>query len=114
MVQRLLERHGHTVAVAANGLEAINALDSDNFDVVLMDMQMPVLDGHQAIQRIRERERTWGGHTPIVAVTAHAIEGDRETCLAAGADAYVAKPIVREELLSAIEGITARTQSNSA
>jgi PAS domain S-box-containing protein len=95
---RLLEREGHTVTVANNGLEAVNALDNDNFDVVLMDMQMPVMDGFEATAAIRQREKTSDKRTRIIALTAHAVKGYREQCLSAGMDGYITKPIRPEEL----------------
>jgi PAS domain S-box-containing protein len=102
---RLLERAGHTVRVAGNGRQALQALERDRFDVVLMDVQMPELGGMEATEAIRERERTAGGHVPIVALTAHAMKGDRERCLACGMDGYVSKPIRDRELFAAIEQV---------
>jgi two-component system sensor histidine kinase/response regulator len=104
----LLEKYGHTVIVAQNGREAIAAVQAHHFDVVLMDVQMPELDGLQATQAIREREAKTGGHVPIVAMTAHAMKGDRERCLEAGMDDYVAKPIRSQELFDAIERVVAK------
>jgi PAS domain S-box-containing protein len=98
----LLTKWGHQVTVANNGREAVAAVESGNFDLVLMDVQMPEMDGHQAAAAIREREQRLGGHLPIVAMTAHAMKGDREECLAAGMDGYVAKPIRRRELEQAV------------
>jgi PAS domain S-box-containing protein len=99
----LLTRRGHEVAVAANGVEALNALDQQAFDVVLMDVQMPEMGGFEASAAIRARERHNGGHIPIIAMTAHAMSGDRERCLAAGMDGYLAKPIDPPSLFAAIE-----------
>jgi CheY-like chemotaxis protein len=99
---RLLEKHGHCVCVVANGQEVLDALDRASFDLVLMDVQMPVLDGLQATRAIRERERGTGRHVPILALTAHAMQGDRELCLGAGCDGYVPKPIQLRQLLEAI------------
>jgi PAS domain S-box-containing protein len=104
---RLLEKQGHTVAVAGNGQEALEALEkatSRGFDVVLMDLQMPEMDGLEATAAIRQKEKATGKHLPIIAMTAHALKGDRERCLAAGMDDYVAKPIQAKELLAAVEG----------
>jgi PAS domain S-box-containing protein len=100
---RLLEKQGHTITVANNGLEALMALEQHPFDLVLMDVQMPELDGFAATAAIREKERKTGAHIPIIAMTAHAMKGDRERCLAAGMDSYVAKPIQAQELKAAIE-----------
>jgi PAS domain S-box-containing protein len=92
-ILRLLERWGHTAVVAADGRQAVDAFAKGGFDVVLMDVQMPEMDGLEAAAAIRQREAVHGGRTPIVAMTAHAIKGDRERCLAAGMDDYVSKPI---------------------
>ena len=104
---RLLEKEGHTVAVAGNGREALEALEKAapcGFDVVLMDVQMPEMDGFEAAAAIRQQEKATGKHLPIVAMTAHALKGDRERCLAAGMDDYVAKPIQARELWAVVEG----------
>jgi two-component system, sensor histidine kinase and response regulator len=101
----LLEQAGHTVAIAANGREAVDATLKQPFDLVLMDVQMPEMDGLEATAAIRERERQKGGHLPIVAVTAHAMKGDAERCLAAGMDAYVPKPLQPRELFATIESL---------
>jgi signal transduction histidine kinase/ActR/RegA family two-component response regulator len=93
LAARLLEKQGHVVRVASNGREALEALTREAFDVALLDVQMPELDGFQATAQIRDGEKTAGGHLPIVAMTAHAMAGDRERCLAAGMDGYLAKPI---------------------
>ncbi len=103
---RLLEKHGHTVVSAGNGLEAVTLLANapgGEFDVVLMDVQMPEMDGFQATALIREKEQASGQHVPIIAMTAHAMKGDRERCLAAGMDGYVAKPVRPDELFEALE-----------
>ena len=94
---RLLEKRGHSVRIAANGLLALNALAEESFDLVFMDLQMPELDGWQAIAAIRAGEGITGRHLKVVALTAHAMTGDRERCLAAGMDGYLAKPIRPEE-----------------
>jgi two-component system sensor histidine kinase/response regulator len=99
---RLLEKQGHAVTVAADGQAALDALDRGRFDLVLMDVQMPVLNGLETTERIRERERGTGRRVPVLALTAHAMQGDRERCLAAGMDAYVSKPLRVEELFAAI------------
>jgi two-component system, sensor histidine kinase and response regulator len=99
----LLEGEGHTVTVANNGREAVTAVDSGAFDCVLMDVQMPEMDGLEATAIIRANERNTGRHLPIIAMTAHALKGDRERCLDAGMDGYTSKPIDAEELFAAIE-----------
>ncbi len=105
LAARLLEKHGHRVAVARNGREALEQIGEQPFDLVLMDVQMPELDGLEATVAIRERERTTGGHLPIVAMTAHAMQGDQERCLAAGMDGYVSKPIDINQLVSVVESV---------
>src|SRR5439155_156321 len=104
---RLLQKRGHTVVAVEDGRQAVRALDRERFDVVLMDVQMPEMDGFEATAAVRARERVQGGHVPIVALTAHAMKGDRERCLAAGMDAYVSKPIEAEDLGSAEEACAA-------
>jgi PAS domain S-box-containing protein len=99
---RLLEKQGHTVFVAGNGAEALKAIEQQPFDLVLMDVQMPEMDGFEATAAIRARERG-GGHLPIVAMTAYAMKGDRERCLEAGMDGYISKPIQPRELWQTIE-----------
>ena len=95
---RLLERQGHLVVLVSNGAEALNAFVRENFDVILMDIQMPVMDGYDATRAIRARERNTGGHIPVIALTAHAMHGDRQICMDAGMDDYVSKPIQTREL----------------
>jgi two-component system sensor histidine kinase/response regulator len=104
----LLQKAGHTVMVAENGREALSALDSMSFDLILMDMQMPEMGGAEAMGIIRDREASAGGHMPIVALTAHALKGDRERCLEAGADGYVPKPISPPMLFHEIDLVLAR------
>lgn len=99
---RLLEKQGHSVRVANNGREALDTLEQEAFDLILMDVQMPVLSGLEAAAMIREKEKTSGEHTRIVALTANAMSGDREKCLAAGMDGYLSKPIRVEELLAVL------------
>ncbi|MGO9640195.1 MAG: PAS domain S-box protein [Candidatus Acidiferrales bacterium] len=106
---RLLERRGHTVTTATNGREALDRLEesgSSAFDAVLMDVQMPGMDGFEAATAIRERERSLGTHLPIIGVTAHAMEGYRERCLSAGMDGYVTKPIRTQELFAELDRLT--------
>jgi CheY-like chemotaxis protein len=104
LVLRLLEKRGHAVTLAANGLEALSALERHTFDLLLLDLQMPELDGLATAAAVREQERTHGGaRLPIVALTAHAMRGDRERCLAAGMDGYLAKPLKPAELEALLE-----------
>ncbi|MEZ5354176.1 MAG: response regulator [Bryobacteraceae bacterium] len=108
VAQRLLEKRGYRVITAGDGQQALEKWEVTRPDLILMDLQMPVLDGLAATAEIRSRERTGGGHTPIVALTANAMIGDRERCLSSGMDGYVAKPIDMDKLLSAIEDALAR------
>lgn len=101
---RLLEKRGHRVKIVGNGALAIEALANDSFDVVLMDVQMPEMDGFQATAAIREQERATGKHMPVIAMTAHAMRGDRERCLAAGMDDYISKPLRAEDFYQVVEG----------
>jgi signal transduction histidine kinase/CheY-like chemotaxis protein/CHASE1-domain containing sensor protein len=103
VVQAVLEQRGHTPVLTGNGREAVAALEREDFDVVLMDVQMPEMDGFEATAAIRAREESDGGHVPILAMTAHALQGDRERCLAAGMDGYLAKPIRSDELIELVE-----------
>jgi two-component system, sensor histidine kinase and response regulator len=105
---RLLEKRGHSVAVASNGREALVALEKEKFDLIFMDVQMPEMDGLEATVAIREKEKSTGVHLPIIALTAHAMKGDREQCLTAGMDGYLTKPIRPQELDEILEGYLAR------
>jgi signal transduction histidine kinase/CheY-like chemotaxis protein len=105
---RLLEKRGHQVVVAATGLEALRALEKEKFDLVLMDVQMPEMDGLEATIAIRNKEKSTGLHQPVVAVTAHAMKGDREKCLAGGMDGYLTKPIRPQDLDQLLEIYVAR------
>ncbi|MFP4081841.1 MAG: response regulator [Candidatus Aminicenantes bacterium] len=98
IVVRMLEKRGHKVTAVADGQQTLRALESHKFDLVLMDIQMPNIDGFKATSFIREKEKNTGDHIPIVAMTAHAMKGDRERCLEAGMDGYLSKPIKPEEL----------------
>ena len=100
---RTLEKRGHTVVVAGNGREALKALGEQPFDVILMDVQMPEMGGFDATAAIRKKERGAGGHIPIIAMTAHAMTGDRERCLDAGMDDYISKPVHARLLLDIVE-----------
>jgi PAS domain S-box-containing protein len=101
----LLEKWGHTVEIAGNGRKAVLAVETGTFDVVLMDVQMPEVSGTEATAEIRKKEESTGEHIPIVAMTAHAMKGDRERCLQAGMDDYVSKPIQPEELQAALQRV---------
>jgi PAS domain S-box-containing protein len=107
LASRLLERRGHVVTVASNGRQALEILDKQSFDLVVLDVSMPEMDGFEATAAIRAREKSSGAHIPILAMTAHAMKGDRERCLAAGMDGYVAKPVQAAQLFAAIEAVTA-------
>ncbi|HYJ04261.1 MAG TPA: response regulator [Chthoniobacterales bacterium] len=100
----ILKKQGHTLVHAANGREAVDAFRDGSFDLIFMDVQMPEMDGFEATRRIRKLEGSAGGHIRIVAMTAHAMAGDRERCLAAGMDDYVSKPLRKEDLLRALRG----------
>jgi len=101
----ILEKRGHSVRTAANGNEVLDALDEEEFDAVLMDVQMPVLDGFEATARIRAREELTRRHVPVIALTAHALKEDRKRCLEAGMDDYVSKPLKPEELFRTLDRI---------
>jgi two-component system, sensor histidine kinase and response regulator len=102
---RLLEKEGHRVVVAGDGVKALEALERQQFDIILMDVQMPIMDGMEATAAIRERERSSGAHIPIVAMTAHAMAGDRQRFMSMGMDGYVSKPIHSRDLFDAIENV---------
>jgi PAS domain S-box-containing protein len=105
LITRLLEKRGHSVVVAHNGREAVEAFERQFFDFILMDGQMPEMDGFAATKFIREKEKASGAHLPIIALTALAMKGDEERCLACGMDGYVSKPLRIEELFSVIEKV---------
>jgi len=99
LIERLLAKRGHSALNATDGREVLSRLDAESFDLILMDCQMPVLDGYDTAREIRRREASQhGGHIPIVAMTASAMRGDRERCIAAGMDDYIAKPIDSDKL----------------
>jgi CheY-like chemotaxis protein/HPt (histidine-containing phosphotransfer) domain-containing protein len=104
----MLAKAGHSVFAVANGRDAITALANERFDLVLMDVQMPEMDGLEATSAIRAKERQTGEHIPIVAMTAHAMKGDRERCLQEGMDGYVSKPVHSSDLLRAIDAFAPR------
>lgn len=111
---RLLEKHGHTVVATENGRAALDAIDRERFDLVLMDVQMPVMDGLEAIRNVRAIEQRTGAHLPIIALTAHAMKGDRERCLEVGADDYLTKPIRSAALFAALDQLANPPATNSA
>ena len=113
---RFLEKEGHHVTLASDGRQALAAIERENFDVVLMDVQMPEMDGFEATAAIRALERDTGKHLPIIAMTAHAMAGDRERCLAAGMDNYIAKPINARALIEVLQQFSdaAREQASPA
>lgn len=110
----LIQRMGHKVSIAQNGIQAIEAIEREKFDIILMDVQMPEMDGLEATQAIRERESLTGRpRIPIIAMTAYAMAGDRDRCLEAGMDGYVSKPINAQELFEAIENVELDTLDHS-
>jgi PAS domain S-box-containing protein len=113
LVVEVLERRKHTVVVANNGREAIAVLESQPFDLVLMDVQMPEMDGFQATAAIRAQEKQTGVHIPVIAMTAHALKGDREQCLAGGMDDYISKPIHTKELIETLERVVSASKEPS-
>jgi len=111
---RLLERRGHVVIAVENGALAVDITATEQFDVVLMDVSMPVMDGLTATANIRTREHATGAHVPIVAVTAHAREQDRQRCMAAGMDAYIPKPIRSADLFATVARLGSATAAARA
>jgi len=109
----MLEKRGHHITAVENGKEALEALDGNIFDLILMDVQMPVMDGFEATAAIRKKEEATGTHIPIIAMTAHAMKGDRERCLKAGMDEYVAKPLNPEEVFQKIDTAMKESKSKS-
>ncbi len=114
LATRLLEKRGYAVSVVGNGREAAEAFEREHFDAVLMDIQMPEMDGFEATAAIRAREKSTGGHIPIIALTANALKGDQERCLSAGMDGYVSKPIRTSELFETIEKLTENRNGQEA
>ena len=108
LATRMLEKRNHTVTVVANGKDALAALEKNKFDLVLMDMQMPVMDGFEATAQLREQEKSTRKHQPVIAMTALAMNGDKERCLAAGMDGYISKPIRPQELDDALDSCLAQ------
>ncbi|HUA17245.1 MAG TPA: response regulator [Bryobacteraceae bacterium] len=109
VASRLLESRGHLVSVAGDGVQALAALEQQSFDLVLMDVQMPVMDGLEATAQLRRREAGTGSHMPVIAMTAHAMAGDRQRFLDSGMDGYIAKPVHAHELFEAIETVRSHT-----
>ncbi|HKX00191.1 MAG TPA: response regulator [Bryobacteraceae bacterium] len=103
VAKRMLAKRGHTVEMATNGHEVLSALAGGDYDLVLMDVQMPEMDGFETTEEIRRLEKATGAHLPIVAMTAHAMKGDQEQCLASGMDGYITKPVNSEELLETVD-----------
>ncbi|HEV2687773.1 MAG TPA: response regulator, partial [Bryobacteraceae bacterium] len=111
VVSRFLEKRGNRVTVVNNGREALCALEHESFDLVLMDVQMPEMDGLETTAILRAREQSTGGHLPVLALTAYAMKGDQDRCLKAGMDGYVSKPVRPDELFTAIEQVLAAKQT---
>jgi PAS domain S-box-containing protein len=111
LLKIVLEKMGHTTVTAGDGREAVEAASREQFDLIFMDVQMPVMDGFAATEAIRQAERLKGGHVPIFAMTAHALQGDRERCLASGMDGYVSKPAKRVEIAAVTNSIAAEKET---
>lgn len=114
LMMKMLEKMGHQVTLVENGKAVVETVAREPFDVVLMDVQMPELDGLEATRQIRRREQVGGRHVPIVALTAHAMKGDRERCLEAGMDSYLAKPVRWTELRAAIASVLSGKKKEAA
>lgn len=110
VIAGMLQRQGHSTVAVGNGEQAVSAHATGRFDLVLMDVQMPVMDGFAASRAIRKREAETGGHVPILALTAHSLDGDRERCLEAGMDGHVAKPVRPQELIEQVQRATSQPQ----
>jgi len=109
----LLEQRGHTVVLAVNGKEAVEAFEKETFDAVLMDIQMPEMDGFEATARILELQQQTGQSTPVIAMTAHAMKGDKERCLAAGMAGYISKPLHKDTLYQTLEELVLGVENAS-
>ena len=105
LAEAVFQKAGHCVTIANNGREALEVWRSGTFDLILMDIQMPEMDGFEATEAIRQQEQKMGGRIPIIAMTAHALKGDRERCLEAGMDEYISKPIHAKRLLETIVSV---------
>jgi CheY-like chemotaxis protein len=101
----MLRKRGHTIAIANNGQEALEMLEAHRFDIVLMDVQMPVMNGYEATQKIRQKEKLTGNHMIIIGLTASNMKGDKEKCLQAGMDDFVSKPMRIKDLMQAIASV---------
>jgi two-component system sensor histidine kinase/response regulator len=115
VIRRILEKRGHLVRLANNGKEAVEVWQRQAFDIVLMDIQMPLMNGYEATEIIRAKEAVRGTHTPIIAMTAHALKGGREQCLEAGMDEYISKPVHKDEIFRVMESLflqTGKTESS--
>ena len=110
-IRRLLEKRGHRATIVSNGNDAVDKFAAGTYDLILMDVQMPEIDGFEATAKIRDIEKKDGGHIPVIALTAHAMKGDRERCLAAGMDDYVPKPISPDALFNTIGALVPRTDT---
>jgi two-component system sensor histidine kinase/response regulator len=113
VVHYMLEKKGHEVISVQDGKEALNAWESNIVDLILMDVQMPVMNGMEATQAIREKEKGGSSHTPIIALTAHAMKGDRERCLEAGMDDYLPKPINPDSLFATMQKVVSKLRKKS-
>jgi CheY-like chemotaxis protein len=113
LIRSLLEKRGHRVTIVGNGAAALAARLQNRFDCILMDIQMPEMDGYEAASGIRDQELGDGAHIPIIALTAHAMKGDREKCLQAGFDSYISKPIQKASLDAVLANIAARPASSA-
>lgn len=114
LTRRILEKRGHTVITASDGIEALEALDREMFDLALMDVQMPRMDGFQATSIVREREKLTGNHLPIFAMTANVLKGDEDRCLNAGMDGYIPKPVSPKELIGTVESVASAMPVSAA
>jgi CheY-like chemotaxis protein len=114
LASKLLKKQGHTVELAVNGIQAVEKSAKGTFDLILMDVQMPGMDGFEATRAIRERERNTSRHIPILAVTAHALNGYKELCLGAGMDGYLTKPIRTDELFAVLSEMCAASPVSPA
>ena len=114
LARKLVEKQGHQVIVAENGTEVLRSLERESVDLILMDVQMPEMDGFEATAAIREKERESGEHIPIIALTAHAMKGDRERCLTAGMDDYLSKPIRSQELYDLLDRYAPKSRETDA